>query len=176
MDENAAPPQWSSDEEQSSSSGVPELAPIQWSASEFISHQKTAKWYVGLGCATAIITIIVLLITRSIMSGVVVALACGSLGVLGAKKPETKTYTLDDYGIRIGDRSFPYEAFKSFSLVEEGAMNCIWLRPLKRYTPTTAMYFAPSDEDKILSMLENFLPDEERQLDTIDRLSRRIRF
>ena len=155
---------------------LPDLPPVRWTASEFISHQKTTVWYVGLGVIAAIMTVFVIVVTHSVISGLVVAFASVVVGIFAARKPETKQYEINDEGIRIGERSYSYDIFKSFSVVEEGAVNSIWLRPLKRLMPTIVMYFEFEDEDEIVDMLENFLPEEDRALDRIDQVSRRFRF
>jgi hypothetical protein len=179
MDEQPAQPQWDTEATPPSGQPVsahPAIEPIRWSASEFISHQKTSSWYVVFGMGAGVLTFLVIYITSSIMSGLVVAMASVALAVFAARKPETKQYELNDSGIMIGGNAYPYEQFKSFSVVEEGALESIWLRPLKRYMPTMVIYFAPEDEQRIVDMLENFLPEETRALDTIDKISRRIRF
>ena len=132
--------------------------------------------YIALGVGAAVITFIVFVISRSLMSGIVVALASVVLGVYAARKPETKQYVIDEQGVKIGDKSFSYSDFKSFSIMEEDAVNSVWLRPLKRYSPTTVMYYSPEDEEKIIMMLENFLPEEDRDQDMIEWITRRIRF
>jgi hypothetical protein len=152
------------------------LEPVTWSASEFVSHQKTTVWYIGLGAASAVITLVVFAVTRNILSAIVVAAAFMALGVLAARKPETKSFEISTDGVRVGAQGYPYSMFKSYSIVEDGAINCIWLRPLKRFMPTVAMYYGAEDEERIIMMLDNFLPQEDRQHDIVDRLSRRIRF
>ena len=154
----------------------PTLDPIEWTASEFISHQKTGKWYVSLGALSACATLIVFLVTKNIFSAFVVAAACMALGVLAARQPQTKRYIVSADGVTIGDTPYPYSMFKSFSVIDDDAIRCIWLRPLKRFMPTVVMYYPPDQEERILLMLENFLPIEDRQHDFVDRLSRRIRF
>lgn len=155
---------------------VEPLEEVTWTASEFVSHQKTAMWYVGLGVAAAVVTLIVFALTKNILSGIVVAFAFMALGVFAARQPETIRYSINEDGVYVGERFFPYETFKSFSIVQDGAVNCIWLRPLKRFMPTTVMYYPPEEEDKILDTLENFLAQEDREHDAMDRISRKIRF
>jgi len=174
MEENAD--SWQQEPGYYQQSGMPSLDPVEWTASEFVSHQKTGTWYIGLGAISAVVTILVFVVTRNILSGLVVAAACMALGVLGARKPETKSYKISADGVSIAGREFDYSMFKSFSVIEEGAINCIWLRPLKKFLPTVAMYYPPDQEDRIIMMLDNFLPQEDRQHDIIDRMSRRIRF
>lgn len=168
---------WGSEEgSQYQPEAVPTLDPIQWTASEFVSHQKSGMWYVALGGMSAVVIIIVYAVTRNILSALVVAAACMALGVLGARKPQTKRYQIAASGILIEDKAYPFNMFKSFSVIDDGAISCIWLQPLKKLAPVVAMYYPPDQEERIIMMLENFLPEEERQHDFVDRLSRRIRF
>ena len=157
-------------------SHAPELDVIEWSASEFISHPKGMSWYVRLGIAAAVMTVVIFVITRNLLSALVVAMACMVLGVFAARQPATKRYRLTEDGVFVDDKYFSYANFKSFSVIEEGAIDCIWLRPIRRFFPTIAMYFAPEDEDRIAMMLENFLPEEDRTHDLIDRAVKKIRF
>jgi hypothetical protein len=162
--------------EQQEEYDYPDIEPVSWSASEFIAHDKTGGWYLLLGIGAAVVTVLVYVITRNTFSALVIAFACVVFGIFAARKPQTKQYTLDENGIQADDKFYLYENFKSFSVVFDGGMGCIWLRPLRRIVPTVAMYYAPEDEDRIIMMLENFLPMEDREHDVIDRLSRRIRF
>ena len=66
--------------------------------------------------------------------------------------------------------------FKSFSVVQEGAVESIWLLPLQRFAPGLSIYFAPNDKDRILAILDDFLPVEEKEPDMVERLMHKIRF
>jgi hypothetical protein len=48
--------------------------------------------------------------------------------------------------------------------------------PLQRFSPLTTIYYDPNDEERIVDLLANRLPMEERKRDAIDRLMWRIRF
>ena len=154
----------------------PELDVIEWSASEYISHPKNRSWYIGLGAAAAVMTIAIFVITHNLLSALVVAMTCMAVGVFAARAPATKRYRLSEVGVHVDDKFFAYANFKSFSVMDEGAIACIWLRPIRRFMPTVAMYYAPDDEERIAMMLENFLPEEDRQHDLIDRAVKKIRF
>lgn len=150
---------------------------ISWTASEYISHEKNTGWYVMLGIGTALVTMLIYFLSGgSILSSVVVLLICISIGVLGARQPGSVQYSLESDGVHIGQKFYPYHNFKSFSLVQDEGVASIWLKPLKRFLPPVNMYYSPEDEDKIVNMLDNFLPREDREPDAIDRLSHRFRF
>lgn len=155
---------------------LPQVPEVSWSASEFVSHEKNAVWYLGLFAGTLVLVALIYLITSDAVASVVVFLACIIVSTFAGRKPAVKNYKVGESGIVIGERSYRYGEFRSFSIVEEGAIDSIWLKPLKRLSPVVVMYFAPEDEQKIVDVLSNFLPHEDRELDVIDRMSRRMRF
>lgn len=158
--------------------GVP-LQPIpavEWTASEYIAHEKSAGWYGLLAGGGILLIVFVYVVTRDILASIVILLACVAIGVYAGRKPAIKSYTLNENGVQADEKFHSYSQFRSFSVVEEGAINSIWLKPLKRFAPIVVMYYSPEDEKKIVDVLANFLPNEERELDAIDRFSKRIRF
>jgi hypothetical protein len=158
---------------------APEKAPapdVSWTASEFVAHEKSAGWYGGLVAVACVVAALIYLLTRDIISTVVVLVCAGAFGILGRKKPRQLQYHLDSSGITIGSRRYTYEMFRSFSVVPEGAFSSIVFMPLKRFAPLTTIYYAPEDESKIITILTDRLPFEERKAAAIDSLMKRVRF
>ena len=149
---------------------------VSWTASEFVAHEKSAGWYGGLAAVAAVVAALVYLLTRDIISTAVVLICGGAFGVLGGKKPRQLQYHLDSSGVTIGSKHFDYEMFRSFSVVPEGAFSSIVFMPLKRFAPLTTIYYAPEDEGKIINILTDRLPFEERKDAMIDSLMKRVRF
>ncbi len=151
--------------------------PVTWTASEFVAHQKSPSWYGALGVGTVILAGLVFLVTRGdfISTGVVV-FAAVIFGIFAARQPRTLEYRLDDGGLSIGGKFYAYDVFKSFSVVDEGAFSGILLFPLKRFMPLLTILYAPEDEHKIVDLLADRLPMENRSYDAVDRLMHRIRF
>lgn len=153
-----------------------EIPPMQWTASEYVAHEKSAGWYGTFFASSVVVVFLVFIITRDILASIVVLLVCSAISIYAGRKPQINSYILSENGVKVQERLYPYSAFKSFSVVEEGAINSIWLKPFKRFAPIVAMYFSPEDEQKIIDILSNFLPHEEHQLDAIDRASKKMRF
>lgn len=118
----------------------------------------------------------VFLLTKDKISVVVIVVAALLLGAYANHKPRQLEYRLDAHGLSVGDKHFTYDQFRSFSVLPEGAFSSIVLMPLKRFALTTTLYYAPEDEDKIVNLLSDYLPLEERGHDAVDRLMHRIRF
>jgi len=155
---------------------VDDIPQVEWNASEFVDHQKTAAWFLGLGVVVLVVSIVIYLVIHDWITVIVIAFAALLFGITAARKPRTLQYQLDDAGVQIGTKFYEYELFKSFSIQEEGVFSSILLLPLKRFMPPLSLYFPPEQEDKIMDVLGSFLPHEEHTHDPIDRLMRKIRF
>ncbi len=149
---------------------------LSWSASEYVAHEKSASWYFMLLGGSLLITIIVYVLNRDIITSVAILTVSLSASFFASRKPASKTYALSEKGLRVDEKLYRYEEFKSFSLVEEGAIDSVWLKPLGRFAPLLVIYFEPKDEDEIIAILSMFLPHEKRELDPIDRMMKRLRF
>lgn len=129
-----------------------------------------------LAIATVIVSAVVYLITRDLISVAVVVVAGLLLGTYGARQPRQLQYVIDQQGVVIGPKAYHYGEFRSFSVIPEGAFSSITFMPLKRFAPPISIYYAPEDEEKIVNLLSDKLPIEERRLDAVDNLMRKIRF
>lgn len=152
------------------------IPPVSWSASEFIDNEKNAGWFIALAGITAGAVALIYLITRDLVTVFVVIMAATLFGVTAKRKPRTLQYQLDHMGVNIEGKLYPYDSFKSFAMMHEGAFNSIQLMPLKRFMPPISLYYPPESEDQIMTTLGSYLPHEDRTHDPIERLMRRVRF
>ncbi len=152
------------------------IEPVSWTASEFVHHEKNASWYTILGAVSLVVAVTVYLVTKDIVSAVVVLLAAFTLGFYGARKPRQLDYQLDASGLSVGTKHFRFGEFKSFSVSKEGAFSSIILMPLKRFSQVTTLYLAPENENEIIDILSGTLPFEEHKKDVVDKLMHKIRF
>lgn len=149
---------------------------VRWSASEFIAHDRNASWYLVLGGGAVATSAIVYLLTRDEISSAMIVIVAILFGVFAGKRPRTLDYTVDNEGITIGPKKYPYGLFKSFSVMEEGALHALSFMPMRRFMPIISVYYSNEDEDKILQKIANFLPFEEHRQDVIDKFMHKIRF
>jgi len=149
---------------------------ISWTASEFISHEKSIGWYGKLALGAVIIAALIYLLTKDLISTTVVIVCALAFGAIAGRRPRQLRYQISNAGITIGQKQLTYAGFKSFSIVPEGAFSSIIFRPLKRFAPLTTIYYSPNDEDQILDLLSQHLPFEDYKPDPVDNMMRRIRF
>lgn len=156
---------------------VPEGDPIvHWEASEFVDHQKSTGWFLVLGLGALIGCVLIYFITRSILSTTVAVLAVLAFGMIARQKPRTLVYALYGKSIKIGEKSYSYNDFRSFSVSNEGGLPSVSLQPIKRFMPILTIFFPPEDGEKIFDTLASRMPHEQRKDDAVERLMRKIRF
>lgn len=149
---------------------------LAWTASEYIHHERGVGWYLLLFLGTIGLSAGVYFLTKDYFAtGTIVVLGI-IVAIFAGRKPNQMTYELTSSGIRVGEKAYNYNLFKSFAVVREGTLSSINLMPIKRFMPPVTAYFADADEQKITDVLGKNLPYEERKADGIDRLSRRLRF
>lgn len=156
----------------------PQTRAINWTASEFVLHDKSALWYMGIILSGIGISAITYFISarKDVLAPIIVLVATIIFAVYASRKPRELNYELDGGGLKIDQKLYPYAQFRSFSVIQEDGIESVWFLPLKRFNPGLTIYFAPEDRDKIVDVLSQYLPVEPRQPDPIDRLLHKIRF
>lgn len=152
------------------------IEPLAWTAPEFIAHAKTASWYAILGLCSLALAALIWLITKDVISAVVVVVGALFLGVYAGRKPRELDYQISISGIGIGAKHYGYEEFKSFAIVPEETTESIVFMPLKRFAPSLTIYYATEHENQIVDFLAARLPLEEYKHDLVDNFVRKIRF
>lgn len=147
---------------------------ISWEASEFIDHQHGTGWYLVLALITIALAGFLVLSRDFIAAGIVVVLGI-VVAIFASRKPAIARYEITESGLRVNGKIYRYGDYKSFAIFREGALSSINLFPLKRFMPPVSAYFEAADEPKITAVLGNYLPYEERKMDSVERLSRRLR-
>ena len=151
-------------------------AAVSWSASEYIDHTRGVGWYTALILGTAGLTGAIYLITRDYFASATMPIIGLVVGVFASRKPQQVKYELSGSGIRVGEKPYSYNLFKSFSIIRDGALLSVNLLPTKRFMMPVSAYFDSTDEEKITATIGNHLPYEERGMDGVDKLSRRLKF
>lgn len=154
----------------------PDSGSIQWTASEYIEHDRNFSWYLGLIGLTAVVAGLVYLITRDYISTGVIAVLGIIVGMFARRRPQQIDYELNEKGLKIGPKNYSYAVFKSFAMVHDAAVPSINLEPLKRFMPPISIYFAPQDSEPISSLLSAHLPYQEHQPDWVENLAHRLKF
>ncbi|HSW78877.1 MAG TPA: hypothetical protein VLF88_02585 [Candidatus Babeliales bacterium] len=168
-DESARP-----DSKDSSNDSHSSHKSIAWEAPEFIDHPHGPGWYSALAASTAALAAIAYL-AKDIVAGVIIIAVGIIVGVFVRQKPTDAKYEINPSGLSINGKQYFFGNYKSFTIVSEGSLSSINLFPLKRFTPPLSAYFKSGEEKRIVDTIGNYLPYEDRKLDSVDRLTRRLR-
>lgn len=149
---------------------------VTWEASEYIHHQKTATWYLGLAVVTAVLCVLIYIFLDDWFSIAVIVLMSGAVGVYARREPRVQRYSISGSALSVGEHHYHISEFASYQIADEGVVQSATFIPLKRFMPPVSVYFLPQDGEKIMAVLGSVLPREEHQPDFVDRLMRRVRF
>ena len=149
---------------------------VTWQAAEFIEHERGSNWYVALAVGSVGLAGLVYLLGRDLFASITILIVGGMVGVFASRKPKEASYELSDSGLKIEQKLYPYRLFQSFSVIHEDGIGSISLQPVKRFMPEVTVYYHDQDENQIVGVLGQHLPHEHKTLDSIERLSRRLRF
>lgn len=152
----------------------PEEQEVQWTASEFIAHEKSFGWYALFLLGALVLAAIIYLLTRDKVSTAVVPAVAIILLIAANRKPRVLDYAVTEHGLTIGPRTYLYMEFKSFSVMRQEAFPSIMLMPMRRFMPPISIYYDPQDEDRIVQAIAAYLPFEEHQRDLFDQLVDRL--
>lgn len=152
------------------------MAPISWTASEYIAHNKNAAWFLALAVLVVLVTAGVYFLTKDILSAIVIILVGVVFGMYAGRKPREQTYAVNEAGVVIGNKLYDYGRLRSFTVHQEDAFPSITFMPFGRFMPPLSMYYAPQDEEQIIAALSVYLPYETYKRDPVDTLMRKIRF
>ncbi len=149
---------------------------VTWAGSEYINNQKNSMWYLSLVGAIVLIGGLVFFLSRDIISVVFIAIVGGLFAFMASRKPRQLQFTVDNHGIQVGQRYYPFSDYLSFSLQRDGAISYISMLPLHRFKNELSIYCPPDQEQKIFEAIASQLPNTQRKETAVDKLARAIRF
>ncbi len=149
---------------------------VEWTASEFVAHDKGFGWYAALAVLAILVASLVYLITREVLSTIVIIIMAAILGVAGSHKPRVVEYRLDASGLTAGKKFYPYHDYKSFVVPDQGPFVSVMLIPLKRISLPVGAFLAPDSQQRALNLLSEHVPMQQRDPGFFDTLMRQLRF
>jgi hypothetical protein len=149
--------------------------PIRWSASEYIPEEKNTVWFITCAIICAILIATDILFLKSYTFSVLVVVMAAALVVYSRRSPRIIDYVLSgDQGLYVGERLYHFNEFKAFGLIRDRDQYSIMLIPVKRFSPGVSVYFPAEMGEKIVDILGARLPMENRKLDFIDIVVRKL--
>ena len=147
---------------------------ITWEGQEYVPRKKNIGWYVAL------IIVGLALTAAGIWAGwwsfsLLIVVSVVALMVYSVRPPRKIQYAIVDKGLKDGNRVRDFEDFKAFGVINDDGHYAIVLRPRKRFSPRTWIYFPEEQGEQIVDAFGARLPMEEVKLDLVDKIVRLLR-
>jgi hypothetical protein len=148
---------------------------ISWEASEYVDHHRDGAWFAGLIGVSLVLILVSVFVIKNYYFTLLIVVMTIAVVVYSQRPPRVMKYLLNEQGITIGQRFHAFEEFRSFGVIQDGAMYCVRLLPVGRFNQDATVYFAENDGEQIVDILGSVLPMENVQFDFVDHILRRLR-
>jgi hypothetical protein len=148
---------------------------FSWQASEYTFYKKSPLWYfvilvLALLCIGAAIYFRQWILIAVIVMFVIVLIQ------YSRRKPEMRNYALNEQGIKIDDKTYSFKQFKSFWIIKTAEETSLNLEPLKRLSPIITISLSGVRTEDLRQILVKYLPEQKREEELIDRISKKLKF
>jgi hypothetical protein len=147
---------------------------VSWEAEEYITHDKNAGWYIGLAIVgIALVALSVYL--RWWTFTALIVLCFISLLIYVIRPPRKIHYEISVKGLVEGDKSYNFDDFRGFGIMQDDTNFAIVMMPRKRFSPSVTVYFPKEKGEEIVDLFGARLPMIDVKLDFIDKIVRKLR-
>ena len=147
---------------------------VKWEAEEYITHDKNAGWYIGLAIVGIALVALSIWLQWWTFTALVV-LCVVSLLIYVIRPPRKIKYSVNAKGLTEGEKTYNFEDYRAFGILQDDTNFAIVLMPRKRFSPAVTVYFPKEKGEEIVDVFGARLPMEEVKLDLIDKIVRKLR-
>lgn len=133
---------------------------LSWTAPEYEHKKQTSDWFWALGIVV-IAGSITSVIFKNYFFAIVLILGGILMAIFAIKKPETINYEINNKGLKIRDRLYPYDAIKSF-WVRQGEQPHLFIKSERIFMPIIQVPVSNylSEEVREIMLTHNVLEEE----------------
>ena len=154
---------------------IPDITLVNWQAPEFVQTHKPVGWYVVLVVFFVGMSILAILTQQYLVIGLF-ALVGFAVAIYANRKPRVLQYAVTTTGVRVGQKSYPYDNFSGYSISNDYNQPVYDLAPTKRFGTLVSLPAPADQQDAIEDVLGDVLPKTESHDDWIDKLFKYLRF
>ena len=142
---------------------------LEWSALEYEEKERSRDWFWALGIIV-VTSSIAAIIFGNYFFAVLLLISGLLLGFFAIKKPEMVSYELDEKGLKIKTRLYPYESIKSFWVQTDSAGDSalqptLFIKSERAFMPILSIPIENKLAENIRSMMlsKNIIEEEMRE-------------
>lgn len=134
---------------------------LEWSQLEYEEKERGNDWFWALG-VIVVASSVASFIYGNYFFGLFLIIGGILLGVFAIKKPDLVFYELNEKGLQIRNRLFPYENIKSFWVKKESENPTLFIKSERLFMPIISMPIKGYHAEEVRNfMLSNNVPEEE---------------
>jgi hypothetical protein len=145
---------------------------LEWTAVESLHLKPTRIWYLSL--ILVIVALLTVAVVFQLWLSVALFLVMGvAIVVYTRRQIAPITYRVDNSGVTIDKRFYPFSHFRSFGLVEDLGWQTVDFETTRRFMPRLmVMYNDDATRDAVTAFLAARLPRHDRRSDLFETISR----
>ena len=149
---------------------------IEWSASEYVEHDKSPLWYAVLGVVSLALAAFAVFVIKQYTFAALIAVMVVAIVIWARRPAQEMFYQLNPEAISINGKLFSLSDFRAFGIVQDGALYYATLLPNKRFSPGVNVYFPHELGEQIVDILGSRLAMETIKPDFVDKLMNKLNF
>jgi|TARA_Y100000310_G_scaffold342803_1_gene447527 hypothetical protein len=135
---------------------------IHWKAFEYEHKEKSPDWFWALGII-AVAVAVTAIILNNVLLAILVLVGAFTLALYAAKKPDEASFELNDRGVVINKRMYPYQTLESFCVLdEEDESPKLLIKSKKILMPHIVIPISNVHPTEVHSHLITYLEEEEQ--------------
>ena len=148
---------------------------ITWSSFEYYEKERNNDWFWALG-VIIIAASITSIIFKNYFFAIFIILSGILIVIFALKKPELVSYELNEKGLKIKERIYPYDKIKSF-WVQKETPPTLFIKTERLIMPIISMDIEYSSADEIKNfLLKNKVSTEEMKEHVSDKIMNSVGF
>ena len=134
---------------------------LEWTALEYEEKERGNDWFWALG-VIILASAITSFIYTNYFFGLFLIIGGILLGTFAVKKPDLVFYELNEKGLKIRNRLFPYTNIKSFWIKKDLEKSTLFIKSERLFMPIISMPINQNSAEEIKNfMLSENVPEEE---------------
>ncbi len=148
----------------------------EWSASEYMHHEKTADWFFAAGII-AFGFLVLAIILKNALFVILLIVATFSIFILGNRPPRLVVFAITSRGFKIDNRLFPFSTLDHFWLnYDPPQTKELYIVSQKMLMPQITIPLGHTDPNEIREHLAKFLEEKEIEEPMSHIIARFLRF
>ena len=133
---------------------------ISWQAPEHFYVEKRPDWYWTVGIITLALAAVAIIL-GNVITGIFVVVAAVALVLHASHPPHIVNHEINDRGIQVGDRLYPFLALESFWIAHDQLPGKMILKSRKLFMPYTVILIDEIDPELVREVMLKYIAETE---------------